>query len=79
MPFTDHQSLERSLSRRYLNFAATDIIDMFATWFREFTAIVAVKPRTFFITVPLISELRHITIKNIAIVKGAVVIKGSYK
>jgi hypothetical protein len=53
---------------------------MFATWFREFTAIIAVKPRTFIITVPLISELRrHITIKNIAIVKGAVVIKGSYK
>ena len=52
---------------------------MFATWFREFTAIVAVKPRTFIITVPLIRDLRHITIKNIAIVKGAVVIKGSMK
>jgi len=52
---------------------------MFATWCREFTAAILVKPRTFVITVPLISELRHITIKNIAIVKGAVVIKGSMK
>jgi hypothetical protein len=52
---------------------------MFATWFREFSAIIAVKPRTFAITVPLIREMGHITIKNIAIVKGALVIKGSYK
>jgi hypothetical protein len=53
--------------------------NMFATWFRQFTAEIMVRPRTFVLTVPLLSELRHITIKNIAIVKGALVIKGSYK
>jgi hypothetical protein len=52
---------------------------MFATWFRQFTAEIMVRPHSFVITMPLLSELRHITIKNVAIVEGALVIKGSYK
>jgi hypothetical protein len=53
--------------------------NMFATWFRQFTAEIMVRPHSFVITMPLLSELRHVTIKNVAIVEGALVIKGSYK